>query len=67
MWINPPQSATVTGTASAEAQPGTQATLTVGLATSDNGEHLAVVEEMLRPDKEEKYSLFPNGELSHNA
>ena len=67
VWINPPQLVTVTGTAPAEAQPGAEATLIVGLATSDNGEHLAVVEEMLGPAREEKCSLFPNGELSQNA
>jgi putative transposase len=67
VWINPPQSVTMTGTAPAEAQPGTEATLIVGPATSDNGTHLAVVEEMLWPSREEKYSLFPNGELSQNA
>jgi putative transposase len=67
VWINPPQSATVTGTAPAEAQPGTEMTLVVSPATSDNGTHLAVVEEMLWPSREEKYSLFPSGELSQDA
>jgi hypothetical protein len=67
VWINPPQSVTVTGTAPAEAQPHTVVTLVVGPATSDNGTHMAVVEEMLRPAKEEKYSRFVSGELSQNA
>ena len=67
VWINPPQSATVAGTAPTEARPGAEVTLIVGPAPSDDGKHLAVVEEMLSPAREEKYSLFSNGELSQNA
>lgn len=67
VWINPPQSVTVTGTAPAEAQPGTAVTIVVGPATSDNGTHMAIVEEMLRPAKEERCSLFLSGELSQKA
>ena len=46
---------------------GQAATLTVDPVTSNNGEHSAVVEEMLWTARKEKYSLFPNGELSQNA
>jgi putative transposase len=49
VWINPPQSVTATGTAPAEAQPGTAVTLVGGPATSDNGTHMVVVEEMQKP------------------
>ena len=52
----------MTGTAPAEAQPRTVVTLVVGPATSDNGTHIAGVEEMLRPVKEERYwGLTMNG------
>jgi putative transposase len=47
VWINPPQSAIVNNSTPAEVQPGTEATSIVGPATSDNGTHLTVVEEML--------------------
>jgi len=67
VWINPPQLATVTNSAPAEVQSGTEASSIVGPTSSDNGTHLAVVEEMLWPSREEKCSLFPNGELSQNA
>ena len=67
VWINPPQPTTVSGASAAEARLDAEATLTVGPVTSDNGENSAVVEEMLRPAREEKYSLFSNGELSQNA
>jgi putative transposase len=67
VWINPPQPTPVSGASPTKAQPGAEVTLTVGPATSDNGEHLAVVEEILWPAREEKYSLFSNGELSQNA
>jgi hypothetical protein len=67
VWINPPQSVPVTGTAPAGTQPGTAVTPAVGPAISDNGTHIAVVEEMLRPAKEEKYCLLLSGELSQIA
>jgi putative transposase len=67
VWINPPQPATVSATSPTEAQLGAEATLTIGPITSDNGENSAVVEAMLWPAREEKYSLFSNDELSQNA
>jgi len=67
VWINPPQPTTVSGVSPNEARPGAEATLIVNPATSDNGENSAVVEEMLRPAREDKYSLFSNGELFQNA
>lgn len=67
VWINPPQSATVAGTAPTDTRSGAEVTLTVGPALSINGKQLAVVEEMLSPAMEEKYSLFSNNELSQNA
>ena len=40
-------------------RPGAEATLTAGPATSDNGEHLAVVEEMPWPASKKKIiSMF---------
>ncbi len=67
VWINPPQPATTASTSPAEARLGEDMTVSVGPALSDNGKHLAVIEEMLSPAREEKYSLFSNGELSHIA
>lgn len=67
VWINPPQPATTASTSPAEARLGEDMTFSVGPAPSDNGKHLAVIEEMLSPAREEKYSLFSNGELSHIA
>jgi putative transposase len=67
VWINPPQSATMASSSPAEVRLGEEVTFSVGSAPSDNGKHLAVVEEMLSPVREEKYSLFSNGELSHFA
>lgn len=67
VWINPPQSATAAGTAPTDTRSGAEVTLTVGPALSVNGKHLAVVDEMLSPAREEKYSLFSNDELSQNA
>ena len=67
VWINPPQSATMASSSPAEVRLGEAMTFSVGPAPSDNGKHLTVVEEMLSPAREEKYSLFSNGELSHNA
>ena len=64
VWINPPQPVPLTDIAPTEAQPGPTVTLAVGPAISDNGMHIAVVEEILRPAKEEKYSLLPSGELT---
>jgi len=75
VWINPPQSATVTGAAPAEARFGTAVTVVTGPTKTDNGTHMAVDDEMLRPAEKEKYSapipkkcsLFPSGELSQKA
>ena len=67
VWINPPQPTTVSGDLPTEARLGVEATLTVGPVISDNGENSSVVEEMLWPAREEKYSLFSNGELFQNA
>ena len=67
VWINPPQLAADSVDSPIEVRPGVEVTLTVGPAPSDNGKHLAVVEEMLSPAREEKYSLFSNGELFQNA
>ena len=66
VWINPPQSATMASSSPAEVRRGEAMTFSVGPAPSDNGKHLAVVEEMLSPAREEKYSPFSNGALSHN-
>jgi putative transposase len=67
VWINPPQPATVSGASPTEARPGAEVILMVDPVISDNGENSSVVEEMLWPTREEKYSLFSNGELSQNA
>jgi len=67
VWINPPQPATMARTSPAEARLGEKITFSVGLAPSDNGKQFAVIEETLSPAREEKYSLFSNGALSHNA
>jgi putative transposase len=66
VWINPPQPTTVSGALLAEARLGEEATLTVGPVISDNGENSAVVEEMFRQAREDKYSLFSDGELFQN-
>ena len=66
VWINPPQSATMASSSPAEVRLGEAMTFSVGPAPSDNGKHLTVVEEMLSPAREEKYSPFSNGALSHN-
>ena len=67
VWINPPQPTPVSGASPTEARSGAEAALTVGPTTSDKRERLAAVEEMLWPAREEKYSLFSNGELSQNG
>jgi putative transposase len=67
VWINPPQPATVSGSLPTEARLGAEATLTVGPVISDNGENSAVVEEKPWPAREDKYSLFSDGELFQNA
>jgi len=67
VWINPPQPATVSGASPTEVRPGAEVILMVDPVISDNGENSSVVEEMLWPTREEKYSLFSNGELSQNA
>ncbi len=67
VWINPPQPATMDSTSPAEARLGEEMTFSVGPAPSNNGKQFAVIEETLLPAREEKYSLFSNGELSHNA
>ena len=45
VWINQPQSVTVTGIARGEAQPGAPVKVLVGLVASDNGAQLARVKE----------------------
>jgi hypothetical protein len=57
VWINPPQPVPVASTAPTETQPVAEVLLTVGPATSDNAEFLAVVEGPLWPSTEEKSSL----------
>ncbi len=68
VWINPPQPTTASDTTPTDTRPGPKTVATtVDPTTSDNGQHLAVVEGMPWPAGEEKSPLFSNGELFQNA